>query len=144
MSLPFLTFLDQNEIEQVTAFLALLEVHALCLDHLYCCTCQLINSLCTLLQEKLAPEWPQYDVITCWPMRALPEPLHSFNDRPSNLGQTPDTQTECSQIKSREIDRKMTSFCIQCLAKWVFNPSWLTKAWHSSAPACLSYYLRNI
>ena len=35
------------------------------LDHLKCCTCKLFSSLCTLVQENLAPAWPQYDVRTC-------------------------------------------------------------------------------
>ena len=43
-----------------------LVVHALCFDQLYCCTYELFGSLCTLVQENLVPNWPLYDVRTCW------------------------------------------------------------------------------
>jgi hypothetical protein len=91
MSLPFLTFLDQNEIEQVTAFLALLEVHALCLDHLYCYICKIFSSLPSLVQLNLTPAWPQYDVRT---------KKHTL-----------------LQARLFSIYRKITSICIECLAK---------------------------
>ena len=62
---PFLTFFDLCEIELITVVLSRQVVHALCFDQLYCCTCKLFISLCTLVQDNLAPALPQYDVNTC-------------------------------------------------------------------------------
>jgi hypothetical protein len=70
---PFLWFFYPSKTERPTAFSLRLVVHALCFDQLYCCTCKLFSSLCTLVQDNLAPALPQYDVNTCWNLNGQKE-----------------------------------------------------------------------
>ena len=73
---PFLWFFYPSKIERPTAFSLRLVVHALCFDQLYCCTCKLFSNLCILVQDNLAPAWPQYDVNTCWNLIGQKEASH--------------------------------------------------------------------
>ena len=102
---PFLWFFYPSKIERPTAFSLRLVVHALCFDQLYCCTCKLFSSLCTLVQDNLAPAWPQYDVNTCWNL----------------IGQKEASQREASQdwVPMKEKgERKIGFLCIMIGFLW--------------------------